>query len=491
MRKIILILFVFSTSAIAFMNYTLDEPYEGITSNSVIEIVYDDSTGIWLGTGGGVSYSVDDGQSWLTFGENSGLPRDEVSALAASVYNGTTYVWVANAHTEYQGGSGIPIGDGLSYTIDGGFSWYTDTVRAATWYGMLSYDMDMYQNHIYSACYYGGLIRSVDNGQSWENLYLNADDSSDYVDSTYSSYSNRYFSVMVDLTLESYDTISVWAGSAYGINRFIFTNYDNVSLKQDTALQILYDPTDTTLSEEERLPGNFVVALGVNCPDTVSYIWAACRPGAGYTGQSYGVAYSTNYGMTWTTAFSDSAWDFAFIGDTVIVACSHGLYISDGDYQIWDIIQEIEDSTGQRAFLSSEFYAVEVVGSVIWAGGSDGTVRTADGGTTWSVYRSQLYPEDHYAYPSPFSPYASARKGATIHYRPSRDAYVTIKIYDFNLDLVQTLVENAFREGEIEADIDIWDGKNDKGDVVANGVYFYNIKLDTGEDWWGKVALIK
>ena len=489
MKEIVFIMLIFSTSAIAFMNYTLDEPYEGITSNSVIEIVYD-SSGIWIGTGGGASYSVDDGQNWRTFGENSGLPRDEVSAMAASVYNGTTYVWVANAHTEYQGGSGIPIGDGLSYTIDNGSTWHTDTVSAATWYGMLSYDLDMYQNHIYSACYYGGLIRSVDNGQTWENLYLNADDSSDYVDSLYGSYSNRYFSVKVDLTLEP-DTISIWAGTAYGINRFIFTDYNNVSIKQDTALQIIYDPTDTTLSEEERLPGNFVVALGINRPDTVTYIWAACRPGAGYTGQSYSVAYSTNYGMTWTTAFSDSAWGFAFIGDTVIVACSHGLYISGGDYQNWEIIHEIEDSTGQQAFLSSEFYAVEVVDSVIWAGGSDGIVRTTDGGTTWSVYRSQLYPEDHYAYPSPFSPFVSARGGTTIHYKPYHDTYVTIRIYDFNLDLVRTVVENAFREGAMEADIDIWDGKNDEGDVVANGVYFYNIVLSTGEDWWGKVALIK
>jgi hypothetical protein len=263
MKKILFILLIFSTSALAFMNYSLDEPFQRIiTSNSVIEIVYD-SSGIWLGTGGGASYSTDDGQNWKTFGQDSGLPRNEVSALAASVVNGTTYVWVANAHTEYQAGSAIPIGDGLSYTIDGGLTWHTDTVSEATWFGKLSYDLDMYKNHIYSACYYGGLIRSVNNGQTWENLYLNAEDSSDYVDSTYRSYSNRYFSVKVDLTLEP-DTISVWAGTAAGINRFIFTNYNNLSLKQDTALQIMYNPTDTTISDEERLPGNFVVALGIN-----------------------------------------------------------------------------------------------------------------------------------------------------------------------------------------------------------------------------------
>ena len=68
---------------------------------------------------------------------------------------------------------------------------------------------------------------------------------------------------------------------------------------------------------------------------------------------------------------------------------------------------------------------------------------------------------------------------------------MTIKIYDFNLDLVRTIIEGATRTGGVEADNDIWFGKNDKGEFVANGIYFYNIKLGTGEDWWGKVAVVK
>ena len=139
----------------------------------------------------------------------------------------------------------------------------------------------------------------------------------------------------------------------------------------------------------------------------------------------------------------------------------------------------------------SDFYAVETVGSVIWAGGADGTVRTGDGGQTWNVYRSQLYADDNFAYPSPFSPAASTRKGTTIHYKPPQTTEVTIKIYDFNLDLVRTIIEGATRTGGVEADNDIWFGKNDKGEFVANGIYFYNIKLGTGEDWWGKVAVVK
>jgi len=778
MKKALTLLVLLSLPAWALMNYSLDEPYEGITSNSVIEIVYD-SLGIWLGTGGGASYSTDDGLSWRTFRANSGLHSDEVSAVAASYSGAVRRTCIATLHTETQSGQSIPVGNGFSITTDGGATWLPDSVsqpRQATWYGMLSYDLDMHQDDIYSACFYGGLIRSLDGGYNWENLYLNSSDSSDFVDSTYQSYTNRYFSVKVDLSLAP-DTISVFAGTAYGLNRFIFTDYVS-GAKQNAATQIAFDADDL----ESSLPGNHVVALGFNgqpgriyrsmvvgdiayvahdiqglwlvdigdpeapaaigglntagrafgvfvegnyayvadydrglqiidisdpsgpvlsdsintlgravnvyvsgnyaylaasdaglqkinipnldsittfeplrtisdvyivdslaylaaggdglviadiftTPDsaflgiydtpgnaigvvvaeslafvadadsglvvvnisdpanpvlvdrsavpgsatgvyyaapniyvtdkialrvfqlstdgadsliyvggydtpgtaldvviasnhayiadnyeglqivdvsdpgditptgtfeTVSkeYLWAACRIGAGNAGQRYAVAYSHNYGKTWTTAFEQPAWDFAFIGDTVIVATDDGLYLSD-DYQNWSVLREMEDISGERRYYASDFYTVETVGSVIWAGGADGTVRTTDGGENWTVYRSELYADDHFAYPSPFSPMASTRKGTTIHYMPPQTTEVTIKIYDFNLDLVRTLVDGATRTGGVEADNDVWFGKNDKGEFVANGVYFYNIKLGTGEDWWGKVAVVK
>jgi hypothetical protein len=489
MKKVVLIFFALATSAMALMNYSLDDAYEGLTSNSVIEIAYD-STGIWLGTGGGASYTTDDGQNWLTFSEGSGLPSEGVSALAATYYNGTPHVWVASSHVEYVSGDRVDVGDGLSHSTDYGQTWETITVHEATWYNMLSWDLDMYQNHIYSACFAGGLIRSLNNGQTWDTLFLNMSDSLDYVGNIFERYSNRYFSLKVDETLAP-DTISVWAGTAAGINRFIFTDYE-AGGKQDTAWQIMFDPNDTTITDEQRLPGNHVVALGINRPHTLTYIWAACRYVDAGQGEKMGVAYSTDYGATWTTVIEEPAWDFGFIGDTVIVASDDGLYISNGaDYEDWVITREVRGSIDQPRFLASNYYSIETVGSIIWAGGTDGTIHSTDGGITWTVFRSELYAEDHFAYPSPFSPIASIRQGTTIHYMPPTTTQVTIKIYDFNLDLIRTVIENQSRLGGVEADNDIWDGKNHEGELVANGVYFYNIKLNSGEDWWGKVAVIK
>jgi flagellar hook assembly protein FlgD len=71
------------------------------------------------------------------------------------------------------------------------------------------------------------------------------------------------------------------------------------------------------------------------------------------------------------------------------------------------------------------------------------------------------------------------------------DTYATVKIYDINLELVRTVVDGIFRRGGVESDDLLWDGANGDGDLAANGVYFYRIQLDSGEDLWGKVVLIK
>jgi hypothetical protein len=47
------------------------------------------------------------------------------------------------------------------------------------------------------------------------------------------------------------------------------------------------------------------------------------------------------------------------------------------------------------------------------------------------------------------------------------------------------------RRGGVESDDIVWNGTNDDGRTVANGVYFYRIELDSGDDLWGKVVVIR
>lgn len=92
-----------------------------------------------------------------------------------------------------------------------------------------------------------------------------------------------------------------------------------------------------------------------------------------------------------------------------------------------------------------------------------------------------------YAYPNPFNPDIGP---VNIRYSLSGDANVTIEIYDVRGELVTTLIESQLKQKGVEYS-EVWNGKNDRGDTVANGVYFYLITTDTGEKAVGKIAVLR
>lgn len=82
----------------------------------------------------------------------------------------------------------------------------------------------------------------------------------------------------------------------------------------------------------------------------------------------------------------------------------------------------------------------------------------------------------------------------------SKNANVTIRIYDYNNDLVKTIIEKQPRKSGTEnAEYgrsndkykDIWDGTTAGGKVCAPGVYYFKITTDIGEHAFGKVVVAK
>ncbi|MCK4404345.1 MAG: hypothetical protein KAW02_04575, partial [candidate division Zixibacteria bacterium] len=67
---------------------------------------------------------------------------------------------------------------------------------------------------------------------------------------------------------------------------------------------------------------------------------------------------------------------------------------------------------------------------------------------------------------------------------------VTIKIYDFAMNLVITLADGQHRFAGEEYD-QPWNGRNEKGDLVANGVYFFKVEAAGGQTEWGKLVILK
>jgi hypothetical protein len=82
-------------------------------------------------------------------------------------------------------------------------------------------------------------------------------------------------------------------------------------------------------------------------------------------------------------------------------------------------------------------------------------------------------------------------------YKLGRDANVTIRVYDFNLQPVKTVIDKAPRRAagptgrSTDVKVDVWDGTTASGRPVAPGVYYYKITTDTGERSFGKIVVAK
>jgi hypothetical protein len=77
------------------------------------------------------------------------------------------------------------------------------------------------------------------------------------------------------------------------------------------------------------------------------------------------------------------------------------------------------------------------------------------------------------------------------HYNLGRaSATVTIEVFDFGMHRVKTVLRDAPRSGAQERD-EIWNGNDETGSLVSNGVYFYKVTVSGGDPAWGKVMVIQ
>jgi len=463
-----------------YINYSLDTPASGLAGNSVVEIIYDGHY-IWVGTGSGLSRTSDVGITWQTFDHTNGLNQDGVSAIAYDQKDST--LWVATSYNQIIDGVVIPFGSGFNFSKRDVINWSSSRPEQASSVGKLAYDIAVSDTTVWVGCFYGGLIRSKDKGQTWENVYIDSASRYDYENGLYQDFRNRVFAVVTDHS--DPDTTFILSGTAAGIFRFVYTTADTA----DTVIAYQQDDTIST-----SISGNFVISLGIQkLSGGRKIIWAGTQPT--YYG-SYAASFSTDNGATWyQTLAGDKIWNFDFDDSVVWAATSMGLKRSTDLGTSWTVFNYMKDKDrSDQQILSTEFYAVRVVGDTIWAGNFDGLVRSTDNGNTWKVYRSFVtigspQASSSYAYPNPFSPMI-ANQSVRIHYKPDSNGEVTIKIYDFEMKLVKTVLENAARTGGVEYD-QVWDGKNEKGDIVANGIYFFKVEGPGSQREWGKIGVIK
>ncbi len=521
MKKIMLPFFFISFSIllpqslpkIFFTENTFDELP---ASNSIEKILFVEDT-IWIATSKGLSKSTDNGNSWINFYKHEEFGEDGISAIG--YYNGT--MWAATWKMENIAGSDIPTGTGLHYSTDFGKTWnyikqpVDDPGDSIIIYGInklralpitvpqqnFVYDVAFTKNTIWIVCFAGGLRKSTDMGKTWQRVVLPPDnlDSIKPTDTLKfslqpvagkfgkESYLNhRAFSLL------TIDDSTIYVGTAGGINK---------STDGGTSW-IKFNHTN----QEKPISGNFILSIHHNKYD--NSIWAATWKAEGID-EYYALSSSSDGGKTWNTYFTGEKVldiDFKYYGNKnnfthsdIFVATENGLFRSNNSGTSWLSVQEIVDSQTKIPIniKKQRFRSVKIkqkgLATYVWVGTLDGLARFIDTNNDWNgewkIFLSSKklnYSNETYAFPNPFSPDDEIVR---IKYRIEKNSNVTIRIFDFGMNLVKTLIQNVIKNNPGEQ-IEFWDGRDETGKIVPNGVYFYRIDIDSKEPMYGKIIVL-
>lgn len=473
---------------------------------------------IWLATELGISYTPRGEISWVNLANTATFDSKGISALA--VRNNT--IWAATGYTTSLGDASVITGGGFHVSTDHGQTWSyipqpvdvgrIDTLR----YGQniiralaitvpqqnITYDIALTSSAVWIASWAGMLRKSTDNGQTWERVVLPPDNldeidtamtlsfdlspvqkiftrSDGRLDTLKESHNHKVFAVYA-----SSDSV-LWVGTANGINR---STDGGVSWKKFSHQ-----------NQAQPISGNFVVAITEQRWKNKRILWAATNNAVDPNEQK-AVSFSDDDGATWKTALHGLfIHNIAWKDSLVYVATSDGIFRTSDFGNSWVRNGTIYDAQTLQRFTDNEIYCVGVAGDTVWIGGTDGVAYTLDSpvspfGTEWHILRVT---EDvgtkgyTYAYPNPFSPDLQVTR---FHYStknvPAGTSEVTLRIFNFAMQPVRTLLSRAPRAVDAEYD-ELWDGRDDRGSVVANGVYFYSVTINNSTPLWGKIMVVR
>jgi len=461
----------------------LPEPVDHLLSNSVIDMIPGNG-GLFMGTGGGISF-VDvnyDGEDytylWQSYDESHGLGEGSVSALDFK----DDVLWAATAYSVSVPEGILPAGGGVGFSTDFGSSWtwfdqpvdpvegYDTTLISqptTTNIQNITYDLSITSTDVWIASFGGGLRRYSFADSTWYVVTPdnNKFDAADYLN-------HRAFSVNAD------DDV-IWIGTAAGVNK----STDNG------------ETWENFNAGSDGLSGNFVTALGRQIWNGYDILWAATWQAEGQS-EYYGVSKTENGGTTWEVVLTLEdeilkAHNFAFDDSIVYVATNVGLYKSVDLGETWELFPEIIDFESGDKLYDPEVYSAQMSDDLLWVGTGDGVASSPDYGNTWTLHRSYLPTSEGgqpatYAYPNPYSP--RLHPVIRFQYDMPKAGSVTLKIYDFALDEVATVVQDKTRSaGDF---YEVWTGKRSNGDPVAIGIYYYRVERSGMDPEWGKFAVI-
>ncbi len=486
-------------------------------SNSTIDIAINDGD-VWLATSRGLSMSQDGGENWINYFGSDDFGTEGIYSLR---YN-NGIVWTTTGHSFEDGSESLPEGSGLRYSTDNGVTWTVhpqsvddpgdslitygiNTIRAlpvTTTVNNVSFDLAFTQNTIWTANFAGGLRKSTDNGATWERVILPPDhldsikpgDTLDFalqpVRGAFGDeqhLNHRVFSVI------GIDDTTLYVGTAGGINKSTDNGISWVKFNHQ--------------NQDRPISGNFVTALGYDIAR--DHVWGATWKAEDQS-ENWGVSFTEDGGENWDVVLpGERAHNFGFkyfgsVGNYtsshVFAPTDNGIFRSSDMGNTWIAPPSIKDDETGIPIATTEFFSIETErksdGSTdIWIGSANGLARLNEPAGfwrgTWKVFLASAGSENEnetFAFPNPFSPRMEPVK--IKYYTGDSGSNVTIRVMDFGMNLVRTLVQNAQRSANSEQ-IEFWDGKDENGELVANGVYFYRVDVDSRDPVFGKIMVLK
>ena len=511
-----------------------------LKSNVISEIKLQGDSTVWLGTGQGLAMMQDSisvfAMGSLTIEESNTimLLTDGISAIAVN----DSSIIVAGATDD-----GVtPVGAGLYFAedaLDPTISWIhfsqpvdnqTDTLAdfsdkyfralpVTVANNNVTYDAAISDDYIWIASWAGGLrripLQNLAGDSSWTRVPLPLDDMDVLTTCNDTSYAEN---VLKDYYLNPRDPLddgnhnhkafsvlaygdTVWVGTANGINRGLLgqngcIDWAHFSFPQD------------------GISGNFVVGLARQVWGNTDIIWAVTM-NAEDQGEERGLSYTID-NSTWHTALIGERIYNVYTEDSLVFAASeNGLWKSiiddPHDTPMWALFEPaiqailLEDSL---VFDTDEILTNEVISfafdnrpyysqAVLWLGTLDGLARSSDiEGSNWQIFRAEYDPNKIYAYPNPYSPYShNVLDGdGYVRFHTSEVVSYTIEMSIYNFAL--GIVFNKKYDRRSGTESLRWDGKDQNGKLVDNGIYFINLKFAekqnlSPEDHWLKLIVVK
>ena len=480
-------------------------------SNFITDIIFKGDT-VWFATGTGIMRTLDNFASFQYYYGLQPFGEDDVSGL--TVFD--RVVVVSTATTQEINGENVAVGTGIKISTDFGNSWnaygqpldaQNDSVfvyGSNTLYALpvvvpqqnLSYDIAVTRNKnnsgefvIWITSFAGGLRKTTDYGVTWQRVLLPPDN----LDSIYIGGTGYNFALDVRqnlnhrvFSIEALNDSTLFVGSANGINRS--TDW-GVSWRKYNYLNSGYG--------NNRVAGNFVVNFHIQRYSNKTIIWAATRR-ADNPNEANALSYSPDGGYSWAYTLSDNSPNGISSYDKYVYGFTdNGMWRSEFGIFDWVKTPLIYDEVSKDVVRTESFYSGNHSTDTLYFGSADGLIRTIETGNPWGakwkIYRAikeiNLTSDTKtYAAPNPFAPSTEVSR---IFFKTGKaTSKITIKVFDFGMNPVRTVIQNATRYSPDEL-FTIWDGRNDNGMIVANGVYFYRIEVDDDKDVWGKIVVLQ